>query len=294
MNVLQLNIIAKKTQFIELLNTCSESGYTVDVLLLCETFMNNINKNSCKIKNYNLIAYEYRTTSKQGGVAIYLRKGLKSLNRKDLNIFKEGEFESCFVEIITEQNKKNIIIGEIYRIPGKPEKKFLKDYENLLKLIGKENKATIIGTDQNIDYLKINTNNYANNLFELNLDNNLIPTITRPTRITHTSATLIDNINISINLAKNYKSGIITTDISDHFPCLTLISNSGKVKQSPYELITRRLNKKKIENIKTTLVNYNWDILNETNANDAYNKFEEILTQTIDKFAPETIKKVKY
>jgi hypothetical protein len=72
-------------------------------------------------------------------------------------------------------------------VPNTSEKDFLEDYNNLLKKIYIENKELIIGTDQNIDYLKINTNtnSYCNALFEMNLENKLLPTVTRPTRVTH-------------------------------------------------------------------------------------------------------------
>ena len=46
----------------------------------------------------------------------------------------------------------------------------------------------------------------------------LVPTITRPTRITSESATLIDNIYVSGNRLEYLRSGILVADISDHFP----------------------------------------------------------------------------
>ena len=51
-----------------------------------------------------------------------------------------------------------------------------------------------------------------------------IPTITRPTRITHDSATLIDNIYVKCKqLGNNIVSCILTADISDHFPVLLFL-----------------------------------------------------------------------
>ena len=52
---------------------------------------------------------------------------------------------------------------------------------------------------------------------ELNLDNNLIPSITRPTRITKSSATLIDNIIVGKQF-QEYEANIGISDISDHLP----------------------------------------------------------------------------
>ena len=46
----------------------------------------------------------------------------------------------------------------------------------------------------------------------------LIPTITKPTRITHRSATLIDNIYLKMNTKITARAGILITDLSDHMP----------------------------------------------------------------------------
>ena len=50
-----------------------------------------------------------------------------------------------------------------------------------------------------------------------------IPLITRPTRITCTSATCIDNICCNILLNNNtHVNGVLYTDISDHLPVFTI------------------------------------------------------------------------
>ena len=72
----------------------------------------------------------------------------------------------------------------------------------------------------NIDLLKLNehwkTGEYVENMFT----RGFIPLITKPTRITDHSATLIDHIYTN-KTDTNMTSGIITTDISDHFGMLT-------------------------------------------------------------------------
>ena len=47
----------------------------------------------------------------------------------------------------------------------------------------------IIGTDQNIDYLKIESFTPAQNLLDFNLESRVIPVITRPTNVTHQTGT---------------------------------------------------------------------------------------------------------
>ena len=45
----------------------------------------------------------------------------------------------------------------------------------------------------------------------------LIPTITKPTRVTTNTATAIDHIITNSVINAEFKTGIIKTDISDHF-----------------------------------------------------------------------------
>ena len=80
---------------------------------------------------------------------------------------------------------------------------------------------------------------------ELNLDNNLLPTITRPTRITKNSATLIDNIIVSQNLLTNIDSRIIIDDISDHLPSILKLNDLLDKKIENKTITSRNLNKKK-------------------------------------------------
>ena len=52
----------------------------------------------------------------------------------------------------------------------------------------------ILSGDFNINLLKLNEKQVYANYFDMLTTNSLLPNITHPTRITRTSATLIDNI----------------------------------------------------------------------------------------------------
>ena len=96
-----------------------------------------------------------------------------------------------FVEVSS--MKRSVIIGEIYRIPGASCPVSISKYEQITNKLQNENKEIILGTDQNFDYLNSNCV-YSKLLLETFFSAGLVPTITRPTRITHATATLIDNI----------------------------------------------------------------------------------------------------
>ena len=276
------SIPSKYEDLIDIFDTMHEKNLLPDIMLLCETFLCEKNYKKYQFKNYNSI-HKYRKNRNQGGVTILIRDNLKFNERQDLHIFEEGKFESVFVEISC-KSKDNIIIGEIYRVPGTNEKDFLSTYESIVNKVKDERKKLIIGTDQNLDYLKINNHRNTMNFFELNLSNNLLPTICKPTRITHNSATLIDNIYVDAELG-NCTSYILTNDISDHLFCLTVIHNHS-LNHENREYMTRKLNDSNIRNIKGALYNNNWDLLREMNVNDASELLNSRIKTVIDFYAP--------
>ena len=76
-------------------------------------------------------------------------------------------------------------------------------------------------------YHHIETRDYVDAMFS----NAFLPLITKPTRITPTSATLIDNIYSNDILGESTQmQGIIYTYISDHLPIfiLTKLNNNTK------------------------------------------------------------------
>ena len=151
---------------------------------------------------------EYRKDRQRGGVSILVKNSINYIERKYLRIFEECKFKSIFIEI-PRKNTPNIILGEIYRIPGTNERDFMNNYDIIVKKVKSEYKYIIIGTDQHLDYLKNNSHVNTLNFFELNLTNGILPTIYKPNRVTYNSATLIDNIYIDRNLFHNSKSYIV-------------------------------------------------------------------------------------
>ena len=68
--------------------------------------------------------------------------------------------------------------------------------------------------DHNLDFLKSHLHENTQGFINCNLDNDFFPVITGPTRITHSSATLIDNIFLGSRLTGQMTSRIIVDDIS--------------------------------------------------------------------------------
>ena len=110
--------------------------------------------------------------------------------------------ESIFIETEIKLHK-SIVVGSLYRVPSSLECIFNKKYKELLQsILSETNKELIIGIDQNLDLLKTHIYHQTQQYLKINLDHNLLPVITRPTRITQSSVTLIDNIYFCTGLQK--------------------------------------------------------------------------------------------
>ena len=283
------SIPSKYEDLLDLLGMLKEKNLLPDMILLCETFLNDKNFNSIHFPNYNIIS-QHRKTKTQGGVAIMIGTHVRYHERGDLNIFDEGAFESIFIEVPRE-NKPSYVIGEIYRVPGTNENEFLTKYESIITKIRAENKKIIIGTDQNLDYLKIDVHNNTKKLFELNLQNHLLPSITKPTRVTHSTATLIDNIYVDTELFTFLQSFVVKTDISDHFLCLVDIQNNSFSKTDVGGYTFRKIDENSTRNIKGALYNIDWSLLEQMSTNEASLFLSKEITKALDFYAPIKISK---
>ena len=140
------------------------------------------------------------------------------------------------------KNGKNIIIGVVYRPPSGN----FDSINEILETVDRENKLLcyLMG-DFNIDLFKSESCDYANYFTEQLFTSSFFPLITKATRITHHTATLIDNIfTNNLEQLDDSINGIIFSDISDHLPivhiCLTqtcLAKTPGKMLIFIYKIV---------------------------------------------------------
>ena len=60
-----------------------------------------------------------------------------------------------------------LIIAEIYRIPNTPERESISRYETVMTNLCNTNNAILVGTDQNFDYMKTDTNANVSDLLNV-------------------------------------------------------------------------------------------------------------------------------
>ena len=91
--------------------------------------------------------------------------------------------------------------------------------------------------DFNINLINVDKHIGTHDFLDIIYENTLFPAITKPTRVTINSATLIDNIFIPIENEETLQ-GILYTDISDHFPVF-VIDYSNECSSEPPLLYKR-------------------------------------------------------
>ena len=113
---------------------------------------------------------------------------------------------------------KNHIIGVIYRPPNRDIKIFISHLKKIFDKLKSGNQYCHLLGDYNINLLcaddHIATSNFVDHMYT----HSYVPLITKPSRITAQSATLIDNIFTNAIHDNAIVQGLLYTDISDHLP----------------------------------------------------------------------------
>ena len=290
--VLQINIrglLNKQNDLLKLANEIA-GKQKIDVIILQETWLTNANQHLVQIPGYKHYI-KYHTGKKGGGVSILVSSELTSRLCNDIEC-NETYLESCNIEIQLPQTK--LLVSSVYRPPNMSEKQFNSAFEKLMRSICKSSSHSIIGLDHNLDLLKANYHKPTQSFLENVLSNQHVPCITRPTRITKSSATLIDNILVSRDIYNNAKCGIAISDLSDHFPCVMTWPNIIKNKNNHITFNVKKFDQKHVSALQEEL-RQDWQILEMTeDANDAYQLFHSRLENVINKFTEEKTVKISY
>lgn len=94
--------------------------------------------------------------------------------------------------------------------------------------------------DFNIDLLKLDLNYNSNSFINIMFSSSFYSTISKPTRITKSTATLIDNI-FSNTLEEKFKTGLLLTDLSDHLPVFQLNLSEPTCSTRKISRVTKKL-----------------------------------------------------
>ena len=158
----------------------------------------------------------------------------------------------------------------------------------LIKWKCRQKNCFIMG-DFNVNLLHYESNTFSQEFTDTLLTESFLPLITKPTRITEQSSTLIDNI--FTNVQPFPQSGIILSDLTDHFPIFSHFPLHTVT--HTFESVNKRCyNNENLLRFKESLSQTDWsDICNSHDPTISFAKFMEIfLTKFNDTIPLQRIK----
>ena len=273
---------------------CSMHGdsFSFDLIGISEIYR-CCNDSRLSLPGYHDLISRCREDGPRGGVGLFVKDKLNYTIRDDISVFIPHVFESVFIEIIN-KTERNLIVGVIYRPNTEPHADmdiFSSNIEDIMDTIQHEHKQCMIMGDFNVDLLKFETHAKTSEYLESIFSHGFLPVISKPTRVTTSSATLIDHMYTNL-VTSSYHSGIIINDVADHFGTFCLFE--GKSKRNK-QVITehRSFCPENVSTFNSKLSETDFrEILNITCPNKAYNAFLKLYLKVFNESFPLKKKKV--
>ncbi len=231
-----------------------------------------------------------------GGVAVYIKNDIQYERRSDV---EHNDIESLWLEV-KQMYKKPIIIAALYCRSQKDVPDYLDSLSEIMDGVSNENKELILMGDLNCDFLKKNsaTTHMSSFLNVYSLDQ----LVTKPTRVTPTSRSLIDVIMTTNRNICAY-TDVVHHSFSDHALVHTVIfnmSNSSKknkkrVNDGKGVHVTKNFRSFKNfnpDNFVTDLNHVDWNIDDSLPVNEAWDLFVNKFTEVCNNHAP--VKSIRF
>ena len=279
-----MNIRSLRLHFDELKCVLCSMEKKPAIICLCETWLTqNDNIALYNIPEYYPIVSKCRKSQRGGGVAIYVKKGIK------FEVCEVNTHQECLVIDIKLRNNLSKRVGIIYRPPQCRVQQFFDDFEDILRYVADKN--CILCGDFNIDILT--DSNCSTSYTELLGSYGLSVENFQATRVTPISSKCLDHI---ISNGK-YQVETLALGISDHYGLKCNLGNIEKLPQSNTAVQSRNINSlkgEKLQHYSEFLYHQLIAIVPSLSPNDKLEKLTEAINNSLDYFAPVIAKRRKH
>ena len=275
-NVVHFNIRSLDKHFSELLSFHEQTKHIFDYTGLSEIGKKNLESRKAFLQTMGYDLHYKESHLSKGGAGLITKLDTEHRVRHDL-VFENKKYkkvnlvtESIWLEREFADKKRNFIIGAVYRHPGSTVEcleEFTQQLSSIIKKIENERKKVYIVGDLNIDGMKVTENKKVEQFFNMLMENNYIPLITKPTRVQDKSISLIDHVIINPKVIKTeskIKSGVIYSGITDHLPVFMSIQETHKIIPTERPMI-RIFSEKNMNTFYRAIENCSWDKFGQTN-----------------------------
>ena len=243
-----------------------------------------------------------RKTGRGGGLALYINK--KVCDQEQIESFRpnfegdgdpNGEFQFLKIHNCKSSNKTKLLVN-VYRSPSRNVEKFTELLDNVLRSLDRHSRKHIVFTgDFNVDLVKYEHDTAGQNIIAAFEKYGFVQLVSRPTRVTDHSATLIDHVYTN-DILNTTSCHVLTVNISDHLATLTTLrlnnqsnrsARASSRETSDYQSAYRKFNVTAHAEFKRMIESETWsEVYSMSSANDQYKKFEETYTKLYDNAYP--------
>ena len=294
LNILHLNIRSINTSIDELTTFLDDLKCKFDVICITESWLNDATAQLYHIYGYQTF-HSLRPINKMGGgITVFVSDAYEVGVVREQTVCAE-HIETLFLEVCNKRSGQILVLCTVYK-PSGDGKLFVDSLcQYLLQVTNRRGVDVIVCGDFNVDLLTVGENALSFDFLNRMHGLSFIPVISKPTRVTNTSATLIDNIFISTPAL--YTSGIFATDISGHFPIFVKINDyfqhqANSVTENKV-VKYRLINENTVSALKDRLCGIDWDtVINNNDSNIAFTELERLVYQAYNICCPITAKTI--
>jgi hypothetical protein len=221
------------------------------------------------LPGYNHLEFKLRGNNVQGGgVGIFVKNNCKYTVLSAHSLFVDRIFETIFIKLEL-PNSRKCIIGSIYR-PGAnhPTLSTADLYENFTELLSNTlNEISSLNTPVyilgylNLEVLQYESCKQSSEYINLLFAYGFLQVVTKPTRCTTHSATIIDHVLTNAS-HPSFETAIITSRISDHFPIVFFLQPK-KPTFKPKTIVSRDFSRQNLDKFNAALHNVRWGFVQE-------------------------------
>jgi exonuclease III len=248
--------------------------------------------NLVSIPGFHPLICSQRRGMRGGGVGFYIKNTINFVLIPELSPFNNKIIEATTL-LLSHPNRSKFYVTSLYKSNGtipnmtaaEQNTLFFENFNSLLESLSQKQHKSIIFTDSNIDLLHLNENatTYLNTI----LTNGFLQIQSKASRIDGNSSTLLDHIITNLS-NRTFQTGILISDISDHF--ITFMFN-GKNLKPPEQThcLSRNFSLPNLNNFKTLLSQQDWSpVYNANEVDPYYDNFWEIYNRLYNNCFPLT------
>ena len=285
---LNVRSIKNRINFIQVNELVADNDW--DVFTASETWLNSTVSNAeINIAGYKLIRSD-RRYKRGGGDCAYIRNNLKAEEVKHLSSSSEHGFQQLWVRI-QHIKLKSFLLCVVYRPPDCEINCFKEHMTSSIIEALLYDKTIIIMGDLNCDLLSDKSDTRV--LKELCTTLNLSQIISKPTRVTNDSVSLLDVV-LTTNPQQVINTAVLESTISDHFTVTATIRLKAP-KPKPFQIRSRSFKFYDPKAFNDDLAKISWNASeNCADINIRLEQFNKAFLAVLDSHAPVKLMSLKH